>query len=285
MTTRTKGFTLVELLVVIAIIAVLLAILLPSLASVKEMAKRIKCGNNFKHVGMATKFYADQYDGRLPQLEYHPGEKNETQQHPYWAFRDGTPGNDWTMAINFGCLYKSDFIQNPAVFYCPADVRWKDSMNAYATRGPWGKKVPDLPVNDPLISTADPGTPCLRLNTAYWPQSRELIKDAGRLAAIQRENLYELNFPDIAYKVTDLDSNKAYSSDNGGHALGGSVVEGESSKGQNALFGDGHVVFGKPPTDPVTGVVYRIRQELESSTAIVDNVMPKTNRYFFYLTP
>jgi prepilin-type N-terminal cleavage/methylation domain-containing protein/prepilin-type processing-associated H-X9-DG protein len=291
---KTKAFTLVELLVVIAIIAVLLAILLPSLASVKELASRIKCGNSFKGIGMAMKFYGDTYDGRLPQLEYRPGTQTETQQHPYWAFRDtlASDPTKWALTINFGCLYRSNLIQNPITFYCPADVRWKDSMKSYATNGTWGDKVPTLPVNDPFISDnpdpaqrPDASTPCVRLNIAYWPQSRKLLKDATRVAQIQREDLYELGFPDIAYKVADLDSNKAYSSDNGGHALGGTVSGGSRSKGQNALFGDGHVIFGAPPKDPMTGVTYRIRQEMESSTAVTGNVMPRTNRYFFYLQP
>ena len=160
-------------------------------------------------------------------------------------------------------------------------------MKAYATNGPWGEKVPTLPVVDPFITTADPAVPCLRLNIAYWPQSRKMVTTTVRLGEIQRESLYELNFPDIAYKVADLDSNKAYASDNGGHSLGGRTANEDmkTNKGQNALFGDGHVTFGPPPRDPTTQVIYRIRQENETSTAIVDNVMPKTNRFFFYLTP
>lgn len=277
-----KGFTLVELLVVIAIIAVLLAILLPSIASVKELANRIRCGSSFKGLGMGIKFYADTYDGKLPQLEYNTGTRNETQQHPYWAFRDGMPGQPWGKAINFGCLHSAGLVDNASTFYCPADNRWKDSMKAYATRGPWGEMVPTMPVTDPLITTADPMATCLRLNIAYWPQAKYRM-DATRVGAIQRIGLFEPDYPDIPYKIVDLDSNKAYASDNGGHALGGSVIEGEKSKGQNALFGDGHVVFGAPPKDP-EGVQYRIRQENEP-VAIIDGISNRTNRYFYHLEP
>lgn len=276
------GFTLVELLVVIAIIAVLLAILLPSIATVKEVANRVRCGSNFKGLGMGFKFYADTYDGKLPQLEYNTGTKYETQQHPYWAFRDGTTGGPWKTAINFGCLYRGGLVENISTFYCPADNRWKDSMKAYATAGAWGEKVPTFPVNDPLITTAGADAVCLRLNIAYWPQAKYRM-DQARCNAVQRIELYEAGYPDIPYKFVDLDSNKAYSSDNGGHALGGSVIEGERSKGQNALFGDGHVIFGAPPTDN-EGLQYRIRQEMEN-TGIIDGVSNRTNRYFYYLQP
>lgn len=61
-----KGFTLIELLVVIAIIALLLAIIMPSLKKAKEVARDVICRSNLRHWGVIWKVYADEYDGKLP---------------------------------------------------------------------------------------------------------------------------------------------------------------------------------------------------------------------------
>ncbi len=52
------AFTLIELLVVVAIIALLLAILLPSLASARDQTKRAKCLSNLQQLGRGFYTYA-----------------------------------------------------------------------------------------------------------------------------------------------------------------------------------------------------------------------------------
>ncbi len=63
---RKKGFTLVELLVVIAIIALLMGILMPALARVRQIAFRMVCGTNLSGLGKAMMIYANDYDDEYP---------------------------------------------------------------------------------------------------------------------------------------------------------------------------------------------------------------------------
>jgi prepilin-type N-terminal cleavage/methylation domain-containing protein len=60
------GFTLVELLVVIGVIAILIAMLLPSLQKARVQANVLACASNQRQVAMAIFNYAHDHDGALP---------------------------------------------------------------------------------------------------------------------------------------------------------------------------------------------------------------------------
>lgn len=74
-----KAFTLIELLVVIAIIALLLAILMPSLKKVKQVARSVVCRSNLKQIGIALETYETENDHKRFVIRKDPSETDE-----YW---------------------------------------------------------------------------------------------------------------------------------------------------------------------------------------------------------
>jgi prepilin-type N-terminal cleavage/methylation domain-containing protein len=87
---RSLAFTLVELLVVIGIIAVLVAILLPSLAKAREQARATACLSYLRQIGMGATLYANEYHGWLPIVS------NETTfclVSPFWQINPAPADN------------------------------------------------------------------------------------------------------------------------------------------------------------------------------------------------
>jgi prepilin-type N-terminal cleavage/methylation domain-containing protein len=63
---KRRGFTLIELLVVVAIIALLIAILLPSLGKARELSNRSVCAANVRGIGQSMAVYAKDNNDQYP---------------------------------------------------------------------------------------------------------------------------------------------------------------------------------------------------------------------------
>jgi len=69
---RKTAFTLIEVLVVVAIIALLVGILLPSLASARTQARRVTCATQLHQVGVAMVAYMQDSRDRMPYVSDMP---------------------------------------------------------------------------------------------------------------------------------------------------------------------------------------------------------------------
>ncbi len=89
---RKQGFTLIELLVVVAIIALLISILLPSLARARETAKRAVCASNLKGILTGMKVYANNNRDFYPAAPHKKGLQPGAQgKNGNWVSYVGDP--------------------------------------------------------------------------------------------------------------------------------------------------------------------------------------------------
>jgi len=127
---KTKAFTLIELLVVIAIIAVLMAILMPSLRIAREQARSIYCRSNVKTLTLAWIVYKDDNDGKL--VGGHPP---HTSDSPWVLNPPGgasAPIAEKQEYIRQGHLWP--LVKKIDVYRCPSDKRNKSPQHQYAFR-------------------------------------------------------------------------------------------------------------------------------------------------------
>src|SRR5688500_2949003 len=72
---KSRAFTLVELLVVIGVIALLVSIILPSLASARRSSNSVKCLSNLRQLGNAFMLYSNESKGFWPVAAHDQGDK------------------------------------------------------------------------------------------------------------------------------------------------------------------------------------------------------------------
>lgn len=69
---RNFGFTLVELLVVVAVIALLIALLLPSLRGARAQAREVKCRTQLREYTRGFQYYLTEFRDTFPPADYGP---------------------------------------------------------------------------------------------------------------------------------------------------------------------------------------------------------------------
>jgi len=109
------GFTLIEVLVVVAIIALLVAVLLPSLARAREQSRAAVCLSHLKQQGIAFSGYSADHKSILP---WAGSFRFSLMEGKYYLGFPTPEAHDWAL-VNLGPLYPKYIGSNPEVFYCP----------------------------------------------------------------------------------------------------------------------------------------------------------------------
>jgi prepilin-type N-terminal cleavage/methylation domain-containing protein len=141
-----RGFTLIELIVVISIIALLIAILLPTLGKARASAEAVVCQTNLRSMGQMLQLYADDNDGAWPVMR---------------EIRPATPDEELSPPDPDDYLGQLDYLTLPRVFADYGDApkpRWTGGVNdPFSFDAYWEVSAPFKCPSDRAKFGGDPG--------------------------------------------------------------------------------------------------------------------------------
>ncbi|MCH7558303.1 MAG: prepilin-type N-terminal cleavage/methylation domain-containing protein [Planctomycetes bacterium] len=240
---KKKGFTLVELLVVIAIIALLMGILMPALARVRQIAFRMVCGTNLSGLGKAMLIYSNDYEDEFPRA----GGRNSLWGNRvdwlalsrFGAYQlsgaDGS-GGQATITSSFYLLVKYAEV-TPKSFICKGDSGTREFKPS-----DYGEGARDL--IDLWDFGADPLTHVsYSYHLPYGLYALTTSSEPGMAVAADRNPW--IDSPGAERKDPSMLS--AFNPDGGRESINvGNAIQ-HQEDGQNVLFMDSHVSFEKSP--------------------------------------
>jgi prepilin-type N-terminal cleavage/methylation domain-containing protein/prepilin-type processing-associated H-X9-DG protein len=134
---QVPGFTLIELLVVIAIIAILAALLLPSLSKAKMKAQGVYCMNNHRQLCIAWRLYAEDNNDILVAASTIGASARGGTSDPFDTANPGDPNNyawsgahmdfqggnrcNWDPTVDMMLRPLWKYNKSQAIYKCPSD--------------------------------------------------------------------------------------------------------------------------------------------------------------------
>lgn len=140
MSRHVRAFTLIEVLVVVAIIALLVSILLPSLAAAREQARVVVCKTRLAELFKGHAFYAHDNKNHFPDFDYWLWDGDGGSLKSYfpslYAKTGGVRPTDSRRWVEFGLIFK--YVRDKEVYFCPKDTKLRTGNSI---------GVPDKPIH------------------------------------------------------------------------------------------------------------------------------------------